>query len=431
MKCAVVIYVGPGEELFALDAAESVAAALTTGSGVFSDVVHFAVGHGTGGVDEAKALNEGVRRAAATGSDWIFHMKARDLMCERAFADVSAALEMYDAVWGSIALLAADETTIERDPAQFSPITRIEEVLANDPRITLGSGHFVRTRVALAMPLDEERGEGAEFDYFLRLWVYHRSVKIDAALCAGRETPREDRRRTAIERVVRSHCAALNFGAEFTYRGEHFRFAVENPFDLIHSSLLKGRFFEQAELEFVERWVGKGASIVEAGAYIGNHVVYYARFMAPASILVLEPNPESVRLLRRNLEANAVRCAILDHLGVGAAAARGHYALVPADSSNDGATRLEAAAGGIAAAPLDELVAGAVDFIKIDVEGMELDVLAGAARIIEASRPRIMIEVFRTQTARFEAWLIENRYRIARRFDNVFAVNYCIEPAHG
>ena len=62
---------------------------------------------------------------------------------------------------------------------------------------------------------------------------------------------------------------------------------------------------------------------------------------------------------------------------------------------------------------------------------MELDVLAGAARVIATWRPRIMIEVFRTQTGPFETWLATHRYCVARRFDNVFAVNYCIEPVDG
>ena len=431
MKCAVVIHVGAGEELYALDAVDSVNTALAAGRGTFSDVVQFTIEHDGDVVDEASALNEGVRRAAEAGCDWIFHMRARDLMYERAFENVAVALAGHDAVWGSISMLAPDESTSERHPAQFSPITRIEEVLANDPRITLASGHFVRTRAALATPLSPQWGEGSEFDYFLRLWTNHPSVKIDAPICVSRDVPDSAARRSAIERVICNHCAALDFGAEFSYRGERFRFAVENPFDLIHSTLLKGRFFEQTELEFIEHWVGRNAAIVEVGGYIGNHVVYYARFMAPESIIVLEPNPESVRLLKRNIESNAVRCANLDHLGLGAAAAPGNFALVTTGVSNHGATRLEAAPEGIAAMPLDQLVTGKVDFIKIDVEGMELDVLAGAARVIATWRPRIMIEVFRTQTGPFEAWLETHRYLIARRFDNVFAVNYCIEPVDG
>ena len=66
---------------------------------------------------------------------------------------------------------------------------------------------------------------------------------------------------------------------------------------------------------------------------------------------------------------------------------------------------MQAAGGAVKSAPLDDLIAGPVDFIKIDVEGMELEVLAGARGIIARSRPKIMIEVFRPQIPRFEQWL--------------------------
>jgi hypothetical protein len=104
---------------------------------------------------------------------------------------------------------------------------------------------------------------------------------------------------------------------------------------------------------------------------------------------------------------------------------------VSAGAGNVGATRLvQAASGKIQSAPLDALISAEVDFIKIDVEGMELEVLAGAARVIAESQPKIMIEVFRLQIPRFEKWLEEHRYRVTNQFEYVHAVNYLIEPAH-
>jgi hypothetical protein len=40
-----------------------------------------------------------------------------------------------------------------------------------------------------------------------------------------------------------------------------------------------------------------------------------------------------------------------------------------------------------------------------------------------------MIEVFRHEIARFEAWLELNRYRVRHRFEYVHAVNFMLEPA--
>jgi FkbM family methyltransferase len=223
---------------------------------------------------------------------------------------------------------------------------------------------------------------------------------------------------------------ALDFHADFAWRGENFRFYVGDPFDPIHRCFLKRRFFEPDELAFVETWVKLAAAIVEVGAHVGNHVVYYARFMRPRKITVLEPNPQAVALLRRNLAANDVADADLSLLGIGASDISANYDFVRASSANRGAGRLVRAADGkVKCAPLDDLVCGQVDFIRIDVEGMELAVLAGAKRVIAGSRPKIMIEVSMPEIPRVEAWMALNHYAVKRRFDHEPAANFMLEPA--
>ena len=86
-------------------------------------------------------------------------------------------------------------------------------------------------------------------------------------------------------------------------------------------------------------------------------------------------------------------------------------------------------AGTVRAVPLDRIVDGPVHFIKIDAEGMELEVLEGATRIVRESRPKIMIEVFNAHAGAFASWLAANRYRIYREFKYVNAATILIEPA--
>lgn len=439
MKCAVVTPIGPGHELYALDAEESVKHARATTPGPFAEMVYIKVDDTQGRLGRSAARNQGVQLAHGAGADWIFFLDADDVLCPYAFANVARDLGGYDAIWGAIHELAADEDGGVRRPGQLLEITRIDQLLANDPFITLQIGHFVKTAVALATPFDPALDAGEDFDYYLRVWSKYRCVKIAQPFFynrrdtyAGGPRAASDRDwRVAVERILCEKCAATDFHAEFEHRGERFRFYIRNPFDLIQRCFLKDRFFETEELAFVESWVGPGAHIVEVGAYIGNHVVYYSRFMRPRSITVLEPNPEAIGLLRRNLEANAVDNADLSQIGIAAAAGAENYELVCGSVSNRGATQLvHNAAGQVRSSPLDDLIAGAVDFIKIDVEGMELDVLAGARRILAASRPRIMIEVFRQHIPRFEQWLNFNEYRVAHRIEYVHAVNFMIEPAH-
>ncbi len=66
---------------------------------------------------------------------------------------------------------------------------------------------------------------------------------------------------------------------------------------------------------------------------------------------------------------------------------------------------------------IDSLALDRVDFIKIDVEGMELDVLRGAEMTLRMCRPRLWIE-----------WIKTNRVVL---LDLLAALNYRVELERG
>ena len=55
--------------------------------------------------------------------------------------------------------------------------------------------------------------------------------------------------------------------------------------------------------------------------------------------------------------------------------------------------------------PLDSFEFVSCAFLKIDVEGHELEVLEGAAKTISRTRPRILVEVRKKNEASVEAFL--------------------------
>lgn len=116
--------------------------------------------------------------------------------------------------------------------------------------------------------------------------------------------------------------------------------------------------------------------------------------MIGCHVSCFEPNPRAISLLQRNIAANGLNAQV-DIWPFALGTAPG---LFSADLSlaahNLGAVQLHPAERGeIRAARLDQIHFGRViKLIKIDVEGMELDVLLGAKETILRDRPIICVE---------------------------------------
>lgn len=148
-------------------------------------------------------------------------------------------------------------------------------------------------------------------------------------------------------------------------------------------------FFEAQILDYIAGQYPIHQGIVDVGANIGNHSVFFANFLKYEYMVVFEPVPENHDILVRNLAPypNVVimYMAVGDTLGTVA---------VHANRQNMGASQVSTDNGETVApiVPLDLFYLPAVSLMKIDVEGMEDKVLRGAKRIIEESRPLLLVE---------------------------------------
>lgn len=142
--------------------------------------------------------------------------------------------------------------------------------------------------------------------------------------------------------------------------------------------------------------VQQGDVVLDIGAHIG---VFTAKALdlGAAKVVAVEPDPSNVECLRRNFskEITAGRVVLVEeaawnkretltfHLGESSA----WNSLM----GGSGPGTLE-----VAARPLDEIVAElgleSVDYVKIDVEGAEAEVLEGAAEVLRSHRPMVMVD---------------------------------------
>jgi FkbM family methyltransferase len=162
---------------------------------------------------------------------------------------------------------------------------------------------------------------------------------------------------------------------------------------------------ETGETRFLRALDLGGKVVYDIGAFEGLLTMFFSR--SARHVIAWEPNPESRRRLLTNLSLNRLSNVLVRDVGLSDATGEAvlvYDPLMPGAASaggevarqiRDGATSL--AEVGMRVATLDEEVGRQSlpppDFIKIDVEGMELSVLLGARRTIEAHRPQIYIEL--------------------------------------
>jgi FkbM family methyltransferase len=204
----------------------------------------------------------------------------------------------------------------------------------------------------------------------------------------------------------------------FDYDEHKFFFFIHEENDSVQSFHANGRFYEVEELEAIRSKV-EGGRILEVGAHMGNHTVFFATFLKPTKIVVMEPNPSTREILEMNLRLNHIQCVDISraHFALGAGRATGR--LKSADKYNTGGIAIELASdGAIEIVAGDELFPNEdFDFIKVDVEGLELEVLQGLRQLITRCKPLIFVEVTAGNDAGFLAFVNTIKYRIKWRHE--------------
>jgi hypothetical protein len=77
----------------------------------------------------------------------------------------------------------------------------------------------------------------------------------------------------------------------------------------------------------------------------------------------------------------------------------------------------------VRAVSLDAFNFGRIDLIKMDVEGMEIDALAGGAKCIGQAHPILLVEMVKTDSAKLRAWIEERGYTIIPSGLNFLAIH--------
>lgn len=241
--------------------------------------------------------------------------------------------------------------------------------------------------------------------------------------------------RDIIEAIDRQSATLRRFYAlpdavlEFHYEGLPVKmFIPDADRDLVQNHILLHRsFYELPALVACRARFGlTGATILDIGANIGNHAVFYGAVCKVGRCIAVEPNPYAASILDRNIRLNDLSQTItVRPEAVSSKAGAMRFDCHQPD--NLGGTSFRAADDGpIRAIALDQLEPSAVDFIKIDVEGTVCDVLTGAKETLSNFRPPLFIEIWPKEMPAAETILKSIGYR---RTESLGDDNYFYE--HG
>lgn len=145
-------------------------------------------------------------------------------------------------------------------------------------------------------------------------------------------------------------------------------------------------------------YVPKASVVIDIGAHHGMHSRRLLRYLEPAQLILVEPIPDMAARLRREFKRH--RQVEVRQVALGDRSGTVDFVVNDVSPGESGlrdrhGQQTESAMHAIRV-DLERLddwdLTAKVDFIKLDVEGGEIDVLRGAARLLAENRPIVGIE---------------------------------------
>lgn len=174
----------------------------------------------------------------------------------------------------------------------------------------------------------------------------------------------------------------------------------------LRKSIISGSY-ERAYLEFIRKLVNPSDYVVDIGAHEGYISCLLSQIVEGGKVFSIEPNPENLAFLNRNVKLNSAANIKVIEKAVGKEKAKMPFycstdlgangSLIPFSYFSQDQVEVDVDT-------LDNLLADLkrLNFLKVDTEGNELDVFLGAQQILSLHKPHICFEVSLTFWAYIE-----------------------------
>ncbi|MBK9130059.1 MAG: FkbM family methyltransferase [Gammaproteobacteria bacterium] len=252
---------------------------------------------------------------------------------------------------------------------------------------------------------------------------------------------------TPTKRPIAFILASSNHGTLIVNRHDYRMVSPTQGFGVGYQ-ILNSSSFDHEEVNFVlallqkrRKYFGNGVVALDCGANIGVHTIEWARLLHGwGSVVAFEAQERIFYALAGNIAINNCLNATATLAAVGAEndriripapnylipssfgslelrkAARNEFIGQPIDYSDTGTTTVDQIT-------IDSRAYPRVDFIKLDVEGMELEALAGASATIDRCKPQMLIETIKSDKEKLLSLLEQKGYLAYPAGINILAIH--------
>jgi len=240
--------------------------------------------------------------------------------------------------------------------------------------------------------------------------------------------------------------ASSNHGTMIVNRLDYRMVSADSGFG-VGFQILETGSFDLGEVKLAvgllaarRRHHGDGVLAIDCGANIGVHTIEWAIAMTGwGTVFAIEAQERIYYALAGNIAINncfnamAIHAAVSSESGVMTIPSPNY--LTPASF---GSLELRQRANNefigqainytentaqIRKVALDEFNLPRVDFIKLDVEGMELEALEGAEKTIKTSRPILLVEKIKSSGEQLHGWFSDRGYVLREVGINILAIH--------
>jgi FkbM family methyltransferase len=227
-----------------------------------------------------------------------------------------------------------------------------------------------------------------------------------------------------------------NYMVDNYHYTEGIKFLTYPPDKCIISELIsKNHVWEPHMHKIFEKYINKESIVLEGGCHIGTHTLKLG--LLGKQVLSFEPMTNSNVILRENLKINNITNVTVYNEGLSNKTDVAYFEWI--GHNNPGASGLANNPMGkpsytkpiekkhpVTLITIDSLQLEKLDFIKLDVEGYEINVIEGAIDTIKKCNPIITLEIYENFTGNYSLQHAKSTFKIL--LDNGYTIHHIQGP---